>query len=252
MDRTAIVDKCTDYFDDIKFIVIIPTYWRTNNTTYGYITRAIENLNKQRYKNWDLMIVGDVYEKIDEFEKMSSLVHPEHKCIIFNNTTTERMFIANKSKLWNVAGACSLNCGLDKAQEMGYTFYCHLDDDDYWTDDHLLLLANCYKHNPSAVCVYTRGTHPGLGLVPRQNIRVISLNNLKPTPCNTIHSSVSFRLDALPYRYVTARHEDDIHGPADAIMWSQIQKHLAENPSQHAIYLPFLTTYHDTEGSSIL
>lgn len=250
MDRNAIVSKCADCYDDIKFIVIITTYWRANNSTFGLIKRAIENLNKQRYKNWDLMIVGDVYEKLDEFEQMPSLLHPDHKCLIFNNNLTERMFIRNKSQLWNVAGANSMNYGLDKAQELGYTYYCHLDDDDFWTDDHLLLLAHYYKLNPSAVCVYTRGTHPSMGKVPVREVTAICLNNRKPTPCDVIHSSVSFRLDALPYRYATAHREDQIRGPSDAIMWARIYKHLSENPSQHAIYVPILTTYHDTEGSA--
>jgi len=236
--------------DKIKIAIIIATYNRKNGKTPSYLKRSVESILKQKHTNWDLIIVGDKYEpfndlisQINEFK-----LKTDNKIIYLDNQMVERDFIQDKNKLWNSAGATSINMGLKYARDNNYIYYAHLDDDDYWSDNHLYEIANIYNQYPNCVFVNTKSTY-GNSYLPLENMNIFE-NNRLPIPIGVIHSSFSFRIDILPFYYKTALDKFGIDEPSDAKMLQQIKTFLENNKQYSSIYISELTFYHDIEGEA--
>ena len=250
--------------DDIKFVIIMATYNRKNGKTLNYLKRSLDSILDQSYNNWDLIIVGDKYEKENELLEIIdnykiNLLNKKlsNNIIYINNQIVERDIITNdKSELWKCAGANSMNKGLEYARDHNYKYYCHLDDDDYWTNNHLQSLYNVYNKYPNCIFANTQSTFRNECL-PRYNFAYIKdkiniyENNLPPWPCNMIHSSISFRIDIIPYNYLTI-FNSKVLNCSDAYMLSNIRDFLINNKQYCSIYNPILTCYHDIEGESKL
>jgi hypothetical protein len=142
-----------------------------------------------------------------------------------------------------------MNMGLKYARDNNYKYYCHLDDDDFWNDNHLSALMEAYKY-PNCIFANTKSTHVNLYL-PSEDMEIYE-NNRLPYGGGVIHSSFSFRIDIIPFNYITSHNENEINGPADALMLDKIKKYLEENKKYSAIYVSKLTCYHDFEGETKL
>ena len=237
-------------YDNIhnKIIIIIATYNRPKGTTPFYLRRSLDCIINQINKNWDLIIVGDKYEPynnllsiIDEYKNKT-----DNKIICLNNLNVERDYIKTKRNLWHCAGATSINVGLKYARDNNYIYYAHLDDDDYWTNNHISLLLDTYNKYPNCVFVNTKSTHVH-SYLPLENMNIFE-NNRLPIPQATIHSSFSFRIDILPFYYKTALDEFGINEPSDANMLQQIKTFIENNKQYSSVYISELTCYHDIEG----
>lgn len=231
-----------------KMIIIMATYNRKNGKTPFYLRRSMDSIINQSNKNWDLIIIGDKFEPyddllsiIDEFK-----LKTENKIVCLDNQLVERDFIKNKGNLWYSAGATSINLGLKYARENNYKYYAHLDDDDYWTNNHVSLLLDTYNKYPNCVFVNTKSTYKN-SYLPYENMDVFE-NNRLPIPNGTIHSSFSFRIDILPFYYKTALNEYGIDEASDANMLQQIKTFIEDNKQYSSIYISELTCYHDIEG----
>lgn len=232
----------------IKFAVIIPTYHRPNGKSKAYLERSIKSVINQTHKNWMLIIVSDKYEPETELIDTIYSLGESHvdQIILLKNEKVERESIKNIGLLWNVAGATSMNVGLAYARSAGLAYYCHLDDDDYWSENHLALLADAYEKFPNTVFAHTQSTYVN-SFLPAHRTE-ISPNNYLPGPSCQIHSSFSFRCDLIDFMYYTAFTESDIHGPSDADMLGRIRNFVLTNNQYCSIYVSELTCYHDVEG----
>lgn len=237
------------YYEEIKFIIVIATYFRKDNSTLLYVNRCLDSIKSQRYKNWEIYLIGDNYENEEELYSYKKLVD-ESKIKIFNKQNPERDHINNKFLLWNIAGAGAMNYGLNLGRENGYKYYVHLDDDDYWDINHLLVNAYVFKEYQNCIFTFTRSTYPmnEIYRIPIEEINSIFPNNLLPRSCNVIHSSICFRMDIIKCDYYTTLNESEIFGPSDAIMWDLINNFINNNNEYNAIHIPILTTYHDEEN----
>lgn len=238
---------------EIKFIIVIATYYRKDGLTLKYLTRCLESVKKQTYTNWVVYLIGDEYENTDEFNKFATLIDT-NKIIIHNKPDPERKHILDKSRLWNIAGASAMNYGLNLARSNGEKYYVHLDDDDFWESKHLENLYQAYQNYSNCIFAYTKSTYPYAHVVPnkilpREDIKSIFPNNLLPRNSNLIHSSVSFRCDIIPFDYHTTHNISEIRGPSDAIMWDTIRQFILSNPAYCCIFIPEVTCRHDEEGS---
>lgn len=242
------ISNLEKFENDIKFIIIMATFNRKNGKTPSYLERSLESIMKQKYTNWDLIIVGDKYEPENELTTIINKYKNKTKNNIYylNNISVERDFVTNN--LWNCAGATSMNVGLNFARKKGYKYYCHLDDDDYWTDEHLSSLIEAYGKYPSCIFANTKSTHVG-SYLPNEDMEIYE-NNRLPIPMGTIHSSFSFRIDILPFYYLTSLTENGVDTPSDANMLGKIKQFLEENKMYSSIYVSKLTCYHDIEGQS--
>lgn len=240
------IDKYIKIINSQKIIIVMATFHRTSGKTPNYLIRSLNSIFNQTYKKWDLIIVSDKYEPEDE---LLNIITKYKNIIYLKNDKVEREHIKDKKILWNCAGACSMNIGLNYARENGYKYYCHLDDDDYWTNNHLEIISNIYKNFPKCIFCNTKSTFRK-SFLPKEDLK-ISKNNRLPTPCGNIHSSISFRIDIILNNYFTSFNENEIKEPSDALMLKYINGFLTNNKEYCSIYDSTLTCYHDVEGELI-
>jgi hypothetical protein len=233
---------------NIKFSIVIATFNRPNGKTKSYLLRALNSIINQTYHNWDIILIGDKYEPESELLDIINEIQQKtiNNIIYLKNLEPERDYIKNKNKLWMIAGATSMNIGLNYCRQRDYQYYCHLDDDDYWDKIHLETIYNIYKRYNNCIFTCNKSTYEN-SYLPNNDIN-IDENNLLPTPCGMIHSSITFRCDIIPYYYYTNKNEDEIKNPADAIMLYMIRDFILKNKQYCSIYIPRLTCYHDIEG----
>jgi glycosyltransferase involved in cell wall biosynthesis len=236
---------------NIKYVIIMATYCRNNGKTPGYLKTSIESVINQSHTNWDLIIVGDKYEP--ENELLEIIEHyrsglTSNSIIYLKNENVERDYIKEKLNLWCCAGANSFNVALKYARENGYQYYCHLDDDDYWLPNHLSELNKAYSAYTNCVFANTQSTYKKSFLPPQNEINSIYPNNRMPLSTKTIHSSFSFRLDIIPFYYLTYSEPVGNFIASDANMLDNIYHFINQNNQYCSIYVPTLTCHHDFEG----
>jgi hypothetical protein len=242
---------------NIRFAIVMATFCRSNGKTPTYLKRSIESVVSQTYKNWDLIIVADKYEPREELDGIinnyiTSNITSNNKIIYIYNDIVERDYITDKVKLWCCAGASSMNKGLEYARANNYKYYCHLDDDDFWTNNHLEKLAYAYSNYSNCVFANTQSTFCNSYLPKNEeNITTVYPNNRLPLAQKVIHSSFSFRLDIILFEYFTTHNMNDNFWYSDAIMLNNIKGFLEENKQYCSIYMPYMTCYHDYEGETI-
>lgn len=182
----------------MKLAVIVATYWRKNNSSRTKLSRMFRCLREQTCQQFKVFIVGDNYEKREEF---NSIVKAYSGPIYSHNNTRSfrKNTFSNKTNRWTCGGMLARYHGITKAIEEGYEYYLHLDDDDTWTRTHIQEFVHCIeslKKVDFAVTVskYKRNMH-----LPREHkqIKTMALNNWKPQPKNSVHSSWCVNLKTL-------------------------------------------------------
>jgi glycosyltransferase involved in cell wall biosynthesis len=239
-----------------KYVIITATYNRPNGKTSEYLNNSLNSIYEQKCENWDLILVGDKYEPYEELEKMvndfkTKLAknNKQNQVILIDNQEVERDHIKNKVRLWNCAGARSINKGLEYARNQGYKYYLHLDDDDFWYPNHIEIINKVYEQYDNCIFINTLSTYKN-GFLPKENVDIYP-NNLLPKPCGMIHSSFSFRIDIVPFYYYTSFNDSEIDSPSDANMLHNIREFLIKNKEYCSIYIPMLSCRHDIEGESL-
>jgi len=238
----------------VPFVVIMATYHRPNGNTVKYLRKSIQSVVNQRHTRWTLLVVGDKYEPEAELlEVLEEFARTVPNSVIYlKNENVERESIVDRDKLWCCAGANSFNLGLDYAKERGHRYYAHLDDDDYWSPEHLQVMATVYSQYDNCVFVNTRSTYQR-SFLPKESLG-ISPNNFIPGGGKCVHSSISFRLDVIDFTYNTVLNRDpdfrECNDPSDAIMLNRIGEFIKGNPRYCSVYVPHLTCFHPVEGES--
>jgi len=236
----------------IKFGIKIATYYRDNNSTFLKIKRTIQSVEKQTYKNWTIILIGDGYKPSEEFEEIANLI-PKEKIIFYNlpNRHEKDVLGLKSNALWCCGGVEATNIGIDICKKNNISHYCSLDDDDYWMPHHLEILNMAYNSYPESSFVYTNSLYTDRNnntrLFPPQTVLpLIQYDNLPPRPENLIHSSVSWDLNKIPLKYRNVL-EQGREYPADADMWYRIQDFCNKN-SLKTLYIPITTVIKDSEA----
>ena len=229
---------------DIKFAIVMCTYYRQNGKSSQYIRRSLTSIAQQSYQNYKLFLMGDKYENKAEFESFSKLI-PKDKLEAINlPTALERENCKMPANLWAIGGANSVNHGLDLARKQGFKYYVHLDDDDYWNTFHLRNVATGYKQFPESCFIVTYCINDHMNILPR--LGSLGYNNYHCQGTTAFHSSYGFRLDVLPFKYIVLdlNAPETPHPPADANLLDRIGLHCIQN-NLKTLGIPVVSAFYD-------
>ena len=235
----------------IEFAIKIATFYRDDHSTFDKISRTIQSVKNQTYKNWKIILIGDGYEQ-KEFEKIKSLI-PKEKLISDNLDKRYEKDVLGLSgnDLWCCGGVEATNLGIELCKSNKISYYCSLDDDDVWLPFHLEMLNIGFTCFPESVFVYTNSLYTDRNNItrlfpPQQVLSFLQYDNLPPRAENLIHSTVSWRLDKIPLKYRNVLEQNRIF-PADADMWQRINSHCSQN-NLKTLYIPITTVIKDCEA----
>ncbi len=233
------------------FAIIVATYPRLDtNRTRSNLRALAVTLRQQKYTLWTLVLVGDHFDKEEEFKALCKLFPSKQLIAVNLPYAAEREYprIFSGRKLWCSGGVHAINTGLDIAEFHGFTHIVRMDDDDKWAPTHLRNLAEGYILFPNASYIYTQGfyrlpnsTLPKDGYFPK-----LRYNNLRPAPNRIVHSAVSWRLDMIPQRYRSTE-EIGKKEPADRDMWKRLRA-IYDQSDLDSLYIPCPTASYYNEA----
>jgi hypothetical protein len=240
----------TPQVQEISFAICMATFQRKYNKSVFYLKRALDMVLNQSYSNWKIFITGDKYEDNKEFEELCSLI-PTHKIDYINlDSAIERENYTDKYILHNVAGCNAFNNSRKRALELGYTWICHLDDDDLWESNRLEIIKDTINKFPEACFLFNYSTHIGNIILPVENVSHISYNNLIPRPSNCIHSSYVFNERVLRnFRFKSYPEMETTCG--DIQFLNYLHHYLNTNPNEIIVFIPMLLTQHPIESEVV-
>lgn len=223
----------------IHFGIAVCTYYR-DDRTYDLLNRALESVAAQTHKDWTVYLIGDRFEQDDEHG------WDDVKIIATRNLgvnvkrinlpfAAERDAGVTGRALWHSGGCFAHNFALRWMRCDGVDVHANLDHDDYWKPNHLGLLAEAHK-DPEVAFAYSCGVHLSRGRLPQ-----FPEANPSPQAGRVIHSSVSWRLDKIPFDY-EAREDE----PTDAMMWERITRHMKTCGMKWKC-IPHVTVIHELE-----
>lgn len=228
-----------------KFAVLIPTYQRSNGKSPYYLERALNSVFSQTHKDFSVFVVGDRYDNNEEFISIMN----KFKDVIFINLkrAKERDIYStnNKDALWRYGGVNANNVGISIVEKTGLEYVCHLDDDDWWENNHLEEINKAIeKFNAMFVC--TISTYVGRTWPFYTHSK--EYDEFIPRQCALIHSSACFNISKLKERYRDLFEETGQIGlPSDADLWDRMGKTILQN-NYSSILVNKITCHHDEEG----
>ena len=128
--RNYLREKYYHFPQDSKVSIIMPTYNREK-----VIRRAINSVFKQKYKNWELIIIDD--NSTDDTKE-----------IVRSYNENKIKYISCQT---NQGAAAARNIGLEDANG---DYICYLDSDNELDQDFLLIMVNELKENPSRQLIF--------------------------------------------------------------------------------------------------
>ena len=211
----------------IRFGITIPTYSRPDGV--NLLSRAIDSVKSQTYKNWKLFVIGDRRETTVSLDRGPDFFYCNLSYAIGRDDGLIGM------ELWRVGGVGAMNFALTAQHlDKNIDVHCHLDDDDYWLPEHLETLAEQYNAlNVSFVYTQTRRPYKNHDAFPKCFDRHV--RDRLPEPNGLIHSSSSWRLSHVKSMYVP-----DSDMPADSDLWNRISGEIQRNKTI-SLFVPKVT-----------
>jgi len=238
----------------MKIGIVMSTFYRKDGKSAFFLKRSIDSVIKQKHENWKLFLIGDRYERPKEIEDILSLYKKYD--IYFNNLpiAKERDNPAywNRSfggdmPVWCAGGVNAINTGIVKAKEEGFSYICHLDHDDHWHPDHLMLINKCIKKYKS-LWISTKSTYPSGIVLPQEDYGNQIFVDRFPHPANTVHSACCINFSVFPSLYEDTFESNGIPKPADIVMINNIINFIQSNKKFTAKLINKVTCFKDEEG----
>ena len=215
----------------MKLGIVIATYQKLDGSTPSLLKRAIESIKNQTYQDYTLIIIGDKYEDNNEFENICNDPDLKDK-IIYKNlpyAKEREKYPMGSQELWSAGGVNARNCGIDLGLELGLTYICHLDHDDYWHPQHLEVINFAIENTNDTAFINTCSTYFG-SYLPRfelTNEVISSHEHIKPG--NIVPSSVCINHKLIPLKYRDVFEETGKEFAADADLWVRIGEYIKNN-----------------------
>jgi acetyltransferase-like isoleucine patch superfamily enzyme len=230
----------------MKLGIVIATYQRLDGSTPSLLKRAIDSIKEQTHQDYTLIVIGDKYENNDEFKSICNDKDLEGKIHYVNlpyAKEREKYSIGSK-ELWSAGGVNARNCGIDLGLELGLTYICHLDHDDYWHPQHLEVINYTIEETKDAAFVNTCSTYFE-SYLPRIELT----NEVMPSqvaPGGFIHSSVCINHKQIPLKYRDVFEETGKECAGDADLWIRIGDYVTKN-NLKTYQISSLTCFHPSE-----
>jgi hypothetical protein len=243
----SIVGNCFILRKKNKIGILIPTYQREDGKTFEYLTRCLNSIKNQSFKNYKVFLIGDHYEDNDEFVNIATSIIDCDKIHYHNFPYAEErtMYIDNKWALWSYGGTVTTNHGVKMALDEGYEYLCHLDHDDYWYENHLLSISNVIETTHS-LFVFTKSKYHS-SFLPNVNSDAEILE-VYPSYGQLIHSSACMNFKKIPLLYRDIFKETGVVGlPGDGDLWNRVNEFMSTN-NLKSYFINKITCVHDEEG----
>jgi len=234
----------------MKIGIVIPTYQKIDGTTSSLLTRALNSIKNQTFKDYKVFLIGDRYEDNDEFIKIATSIIDIDKIYYENLPFAEERdkYVDNNLALWRYGGVNATNHGIEISLSQGYDYICHLDHDDTWESNHLSLISNTIIKT-SASYVFTKSEHnnsifPNI-ISDKEIIEILPKNE------SLIHSSMCMNFKEIPLRYRDIFKESGVIGlPADGDLWDRVREWIIKN-NLKSYLINKMTCVHEKEGYSL-
>jgi glycosyltransferase involved in cell wall biosynthesis len=229
----------------MKIAIVIPTYKKNDNSTIFYLTRALESIKNQTYKNYKVFLIGDKYEDNNEFNLLSKIIDADKIFSINLNYAYERdKYFDKPNILWTCGGVNAVNIGIEYALKDGFEYVAHLDHDDYWSENHLSEIVNVINIKDNVGFVYTLSNFINTVLPSVINDGEIQFS--LPEQSNLVHSSTCINFKLLESRYRNMFESFNHIYPSDADLWNQLKIEL-NNKNINSFLIKKITCTHDKE-----
>lgn len=222
-----------------KIAIVISTYYRDDGKTKFYLERTLNSLKKQINKNFEVFLIGDKYENIEEFYSYKNLLD-NITCLNLEKAKEREKY--KGEILWCYGGVNAINTGIELALSKGFNWIINLDHDDYFAESHINDIIKVIENeNPVFVC--SKSTYIN-HILPNTNN-----SNFIPSGSKLIKSSACLDFSKINLRFLDLYDEKKIIYPSDADFWNRVGKIIIENKYKSICTLN-ITCFHDEEGYS--
>lgn len=229
----------------MNFAIIIPTYRRLDGKTPFYLKRCLDSVLSQSYSGFKIFLIGDYYDDQQEWQSIIDLYSGSKLWHANFTQAGERGKYQDKYTTWCCAGIIASNFALDQALSKGHEYICHIDHDDYWSIDHLLVLKKAIEQT-KASWLCTKSKYGLGGYLPRINSDEALLKFI-PSGGNVINSSTCYSYNKIPMRYRNVFDETGVAVPADADLWDRMNQYITEKYLK-SYCINKITCFHEEEG----
>tara|TARA_R110000868_G_scaffold381768_1_gene648181 strand:+ start:1231 stop:2460 length:1230 start_codon:yes stop_codon:yes gene_type:complete len=232
----------------MKLGIVIPTYQKIDGTTPNLLKRAIESVKAQTHQDYSLIVIGDSYENEVEFEALLHSLELGEKLTYRNlpEAIERSKYPAGSKELWSAGGVNATNYGITLGLELGLTYICHLDHDDYWHPQHLEVINSTIEQTETAALIATCSTYFNTYL-PRVDL-TNEIYSLEVKAGRFIHSAICINHALLPLKYRDVYAETGKEYAADADLWDRIGSYIKEH-NLNSYQVSSLTCYHPSEAT---
>lgn len=218
--------------NDIKFAIIIPVYQRADGKSFELVSRAIESILNQTYKNFKIYLIGDKYDDDIEFNRIVQQV-PSDKIFSRNLEFAMERERYSGFELWNVGGVNASNLAFNVIKEDLLDWVCFLDYDDYYLMNHLEVMNDAIHKTGykliSTITLIETGTNKERFIPYKIGDNMNYFNEFLPEPANLAKTSVC--INHRYFEYIKFRNTIEECGyiyPGDADMWNRLKSFLEE------------------------
>lgn len=222
--------------------IVIPTYWRKDNSSCALLRRSLTSILNQTYSKYHVFLIGDNYEVVDELLDISKII-PSEKISVINLPFAKERDIYTGHRLWCTGGVYASNIGINLCLSNNINYICHLDHDDWWEHTHLNEIAKAFNEKDYAI-VATQSTHINSQILPK-----IKTHPFYPKCGDLIRSSVCINFKNIDLRYRNVFKETGVDFPADCDLWKRLSNYMVSNNLIGKL-INKITCNHQDEGYS--
>ena len=230
----------------MKLAIVMSTFYKKDGSTLNHLLRALNSIKNQIHKDYFVYLIGDDYLKNDELMSASKTIDADKIKVVNLPIALERSKYTGR-ELWVCGGCNAYNFAIDLAKKDNLNYICHLDHDDYWSENHLSEVNNVIeKFNTNFVCTLSKTKIKTLPEVIEKEKYI----NFIPEANKLTHSSscVNFSYFKMNYRNMVEEFKKTY--PSDADLWNRIGSYLKDK-GETGILINEITTFKDS-GMSVL